>query len=391
MTEPLISESMVERAALAALAPAVRKSFYTSILSIAIFSALLSRFSPDGILAWIGLRALVTVIGLYLIWRTQLRQVSVGTSITVIAVVLGASGVVWGLIPLFVRPDAPEWRAIVVLWLFGNQSVITAVCSSSPRAFRWGLGSVTVVGAVSMALSGDSFGILLGCLLLLGGVYSVSLFAPTHRAVRAAIEGQLKTELLAASLSERQAQLEQANLALAELASKDTLTGLPNRRTFVSNVSDANDRIREDSFIGYLDLDDFKLINDSLGHGAGDAVLLAVSERWRAILPDGALLARMGGDEFAVHMPGIDLFEAQEVVECFARSLNKPIVVGEIDSIFVSCSIGVCAVKAGEDYSRAIARADAALYQMKADRKTGNARGRGDLVEVAGPSVPIPS
>lgn len=369
MTEPLVSESMVERAALATLVPAVRKSFYTSVLSIAIFSALLFRFSPDGMLAWIGLRVLVTVIGLDLIRRTQLRQPSVGTSVTVIAVVLGASGVVWGLIPLFVRPDAPEWRAIVVLWLFGNQSVITAACSSSPRAFRWALGSVTVVGAVSMALSGDSFGILLGCLLLLGGVYSASLFAPTHQAVRAAIEGQLKTELLVATLSERQDQLQRANHALTELASKDALTGLPNRRTFVTNVSDSNDRIREDSFIGYLDLDDFKLINDSLGHGAGDAVLVAVAERWRVILPGGALLARMGGDEFAVYMPGADRVEAQDVVERFVRSLDTPIAVGEVGLIPVSCSIGVCAVEAGEDYTRAIARADAALYRIKADRK----------------------
>lgn len=390
MPEPLVNESMVEHSALVTLVPAVRKSFYTSILSITIFSALLFRFSPDGMLTWIGLRVVVTVIGLVFIRQIQIRQARVSANVTLIAAVLAASGVVWGLIPLFVRPDEPEWRAIVVLWLFGNQSVITAACSSSRRVFGWALGSVTVVGAVSLVVSGDSFGVVLGGLLLLGGVYSVSLFVPTHRAIKAAIEGQLKTELLAASLRARQDELMWANRALEELASKDTLTGLPNRRTFVTNVTDANDRIKEDSFIGYLDLDNFKPINDSLGHGAGDAVLVEVAARWRAILPAEALLARMGGDEFALHLPSLDRFETQAVIENFNRSLDQPIEVGQVDLISVSCSIGVCAVKAGEDYAKAIARADAALYRMKANRKTGNFDGRGQLIPFAVSSVTMP-
>ena len=84
---------------------------------------------------WIALRVVTTGVGLGLIQQVLIRKPDVETGMTIIALVLGVSGVVWGLIPIFAQPDAPEWRAVVALWLFGNQSVITAVCSPSSRAF----------------------------------------------------------------------------------------------------------------------------------------------------------------------------------------------------------------------------------------------------------------
>ena len=234
-----------------------------------------------------------------------------------------------------------------------------------------------------MSVSGDDFGLVLAGLVLLGGMYSVSIFAPTHRTVRVAIEGQLKTEGLATSLTERQSELLQANRALADLASKDALTGLSNRRTFIAGIADSNGCIQSDGYIGYLDLDSFKQINDSHGHGAGDAVLIAVAERWRSSLPSGASLARVGGDEFVFYLLQASSVEASRVAERLASVLNEPIAIDGA-TVLVSCSIGMRAVKAGEGYEKAIARADAALYQMKSERKKARSlvQGQQDAVDM---------
>ena len=378
MKDTEIDRAQVDRAVLAMLAPAVRKSFYTSVLSIAIFSALLYRFSPDGILAWLGLRVVASIAGLVIIGRVIAGHYATRASVTMVVTVLATSGVVWGLIPLFVRPDAPQWQAIVVLWLFGNQSVITTACSSSPRAFHWAMGSVTLVGAACLALAGNAFGAVLAGLLLLGGVYSVSMFVPMHRAVRGAIEGQLRTEALAARLGERQTELQRANDALAELASKDVLTGLLNRRTFVAEVSDSAGRIMSSGHIGYIDLDDFKPVNDSLGHAAGDVVLVEVARRWQHVLPDAALLSRMGGDEFAFFWPDLEpeskpeSVSGDQIVERLTWALDPPVQIDGSTHMAMTASIGVRAVSSGDDLTQAIADADAALYTIKVARKSQN-------------------
>ena len=195
------------------------------------------------------------------------------------------------------------------------------------------------------------------------------MFGPINRAVHSAIEGQIRTEVLATQLGQRQAELERANNALAELASKDALTGLPNRRSFVSAVADSKGAIRQQGHIGYLDFDNFKPVNDTLGHAAGDAVLMEAAQRWRNVLPEDAFLARMGGDEFAVYLPGFDSIRTSQVVEQLMCSLDAPVVIDDERSVPVAVSIGTCAVQTGDDYAGAIARADAVLYQMKAARK----------------------
>lgn len=364
-------ESQIAAARLSMLIPGVRRSFLTSLLSITIFSALLFRFSPMGLVAWLGLRAAVSTVGLLAISRVETQPTSHHRQQQTLAQVMGASGVVWGLIPVFVQPAAPEWRAVIVLWLFGNQSVITAVCSASRSVFRIAAGSVTLVGAVAVASAGDSFGYVLAALLLLGGVYSLSISQSIHRVVTAAIEGQIGQIALAASLEQRQAELESANRTLHELASRDGLTSLPNRRSFTEAVADADGRLRGDCWLGFIDLDQFKSVNDTMGHGVGDLVLITVANRWSRLLPLGTVLARTGGDEFALFMPGATNDDVLELSQRFIRSLMAPIDIDDSTSIDVSCSIGVCPGIAGESFATAMARADAALYEMKSSGRNG--------------------
>ena len=90
--------------------------------------------------------------------------------------------------------------------------------------------------------------------------------------------------------------------ALERLSVEDALTGLSNRRGFSSRLADALARDPRQVAVLCLDLDDFKAVNDSLGHPAGDAVLVTIAQRLRANVRSRDTVARLGGDEFAVLM-----------------------------------------------------------------------------------------
>lgn len=359
--------SRVERAALESLVPAARRSLLMSIVSVTVFSALLWRHSPTGMATWIALRVGFSAAAIALLSTVQKSEWAHERRLAAVNAVMGGSGLVWGLIPLFVQPSAPEWRAVVTLWLFGNQSTITALCSPSKPVFGWALGTVTVVGAASGLAAGDSYSLVLAGILLLGGLFSVLVFASIHPAMNAAISGHITTTALAAELEEQQIELRAANRALMELAGRDGLTQLPNRRTFAAAVADETGVVATPTVLGFVDLDAFKAINDSRGHAAGDALLRAVADRWLRVLPADVVLARTGGDEFALHMPSATMDEAREVASRLVLALDAPIVVGGASPVAISCSIGLAQAEVGNDFDAVMAQADAALYRVKRD------------------------
>jgi diguanylate cyclase (GGDEF)-like protein/PAS domain S-box-containing protein len=171
-----------------------------------------------------------------------------------------------------------------------------------------------------------------------------------------------------------------AERALAHQALHDHLTGLPNRSLLLDRLSQAVARLgRADTRLGVLffDLDHFKVINDSLGHDAGDRVLQAVAARVAGVLRPTDTLARLGGDEFVVvceALEGPD--DASAVADRIARALAPPIDEGE-DELIVGASIGV--VVTGDDHADPaglIRDADAAMYRAKEQ-----GRGRAELFD----------
>ncbi|MCW2532365.1 MAG: putative Diguanylate kinase [Blastococcus sp.] len=208
-------------------------------------------------------------------------------------------------------------------------------------------------------LSGDR---LLG-LVVTGSVGQPRTWSPAVReAVRqVTLEGALVVENAALRAVEK-LRLEQ----LATEAHHDPLTGLANRRRLIeeleSTVYGAGGR---DCAVLMLDLDRFKEINDSFGHSVGDDLLCLVGPRLQRALEPGDLLARMGGDEFAVLLPDADAARAREVAGNLGVALRDAFVLDGMP-LHVDASIGIAVCPDhGRDRSLLLARADTAMYVAK--------------------------
>lgn len=158
---------------------------------------------------------------------------------------------------------------------------------------------------------------------------------------------------------------------LRSLASIDFLTGLANRRQFMTRLEEAHSRLQRDAEQGnsvlILDLDLFKSVNDRYGHATGDAVLQRVAAALRDGLRTEDVAARIGGEEFAILLPGTDLSMAAVLAERLRQSIGEASVDGVKGGISVTVSIGVAAML-GTDLcaDQVLQRADEALYRAKA-------------------------
>lgn len=152
------------------------------------------------------------------------------------------------------------------------------------------------------------------------------------------------------------------------LARTDELTGLANRRRFISEFEDFQ---RSPGSLLILDLDGFKLVNDQLGHEVGDQLLAQVAQRLERVMPRGALLARLGGDEFGALIPGHD---GVEVAVALRATLEFPFNVAGHE-IKLGVSIGEAFSASESDSQSLLRRADEAMYRAKRE-KIGIARAR---------------
>jgi diguanylate cyclase (GGDEF)-like protein len=153
---------------------------------------------------------------------------------------------------------------------------------------------------------------------------------------------------------------------LTQQAFHDALTGLPNRASFQDRLEHALQQRGETVGLLFIDLDHFKVINDSLGHDAGDQVLRDVAQRLAGCLRQGDTLARLGGDEFTVLIPGLVGHDAVAVARRIESHLQPPFEVPG-QSVVVTASIGIATGLALRDRPEALVRdADAAMYAAKA-------------------------
>jgi c-di-GMP-specific phosphodiesterase len=156
--------------------------------------------------------------------------------------------------------------------------------------------------------------------------------------------------------------------ALTEAAQRDSLTSLANRAMFHNLLAYAMSYARQTSsscVVMFLDLDGFKFVNDSLGHAAGDRILIAVADRLRLLVPEGCTLARFGGDEFLLLVEDATIELAHRIADAIDAALVEPFVL-DGGEFFLTTAIGI-ALSDGEtsDPGGVIRDADAAMYAAK--------------------------
>lgn len=176
-----------------------------------------------------------------------------------------------------------------------------------------------------------------------------------------------------------------AQQQIQRLVFRDGLTELPNRRWVLDRLQAMLSDSREAGHQGallYIDLDHFKNINDTKGHGTGDKVLIAASKRLLSCIPTGCELARLGGDEFVVTVPGEDcdtlvaLSDAQRLAETILQTLDAPLETSD-GNFTVGCSVGIGHYpKPKQTVDDLLREADTAMYRAKA-------QGRGQVVTFA--------
>lgn len=158
------------------------------------------------------------------------------------------------------------------------------------------------------------------------------------------------------------------------LAHFDALTGLPNRALLEERANYAfnlTKRNQDSLALMFLDLDHFKNINDSLGHSLGDALLIELVKRLRLLVREGDTIARMGGDEFILLLPGTNVHGAEQVAQKLLEVVNQAYQIAQYD-LTVTASIGIAIYPDdGADLESLSKNADAAMYRVKREGRNG--------------------
>ncbi len=208
----------------------------------------------------------------------------------------------------------------------------------------------------------------------------VSELLDESRAVQAVVaearrrvhDDHLRAEELEAQVRALESELRR----LSDEVSTDALTQVANRRGLQQAFAVECARLTRDGpgamlAVGLLDIDNFKKLNDTLGHAAGDQALVALATAVRERLRPGDHLARFGGEEFVVLLPQTPADEAQQVLSRLQRGLTASLFMHDEKEVFVTFSAGVTAWRSGEALEAALERADEALYEAK---RTGKNR-----------------
>jgi diguanylate cyclase (GGDEF)-like protein len=236
------------------------------------------------------------------------------------------------------------------------------------RVFHWlqtAALALGVLAAVAGAFSRGGTGLRASTLILPIAIVLLLFWQIGVRALETLSEAVAEQERLRDALAAMRAQEEH----FRELAYQDDLTGLPNQRLFHDRLAVAIrhcSRERNRLAVLYLDLDGFKSVNDSLGHGLGDRLLVELAGRIRASVRDADTVARLGGDEFAVLLPQVTGAEdAGRVATKVLDALSAPFRLGGAE-VSISSSVGVSVFPGGGRSAEDLVRnADAAMYRAK--------------------------
>ena len=257
----------------------------------------------------------------------------------------------------------------MAVMLFGGLTAIGVAygLTALPAAGRIPLVLIIIPISIAAALSRDPLFTWAAFGLVVVAALTMRLLLVHSRHFTDVIESR-------SQIAVQQELAEHAHQEAVVAATTDFLTGLPNRRAFVAALEAQIETGSEEPFAAaVLDLDRFKSVNDTLGHGAGDKMLQEVAARLVRAVGDSGLVARLGGDEFGVLLPKVrDAIAARAVGAAILSEINRPVLIGgrEFD-VSVCCGFGISRRGKDRTPSRIMTDADLALYQAKASTSGG--------------------
>ena len=387
----------------------------TLFVSFLLVMVLRSSLEPKLIWLWFVVINLVAAGRLFLAYRYQRREKSASiegwaTRYAISSVLMGS---VWGCAGYFYYlVDDPTVNSLVFMVLIGIIASAMIVLSALLKVFYGFILPIFLGLLAAIILSGEHYSFYLagGLLVYLGLISAAGKNTKMHMVdslkfqfenqklvlnlkdeinVRKQTQSELEghREKLEGLVEERTSQLLKTNEVLTEeinirkkaeenlkhLAYHDDLTKLPNRSLLIDRLEHALIRAQRDKSlvaIMFIDLNEFKKINDTLGHAAGDHVLSTVAKRLRTALREADTISRFGGDEFVVLIEQASEHENTEMLSRkVMKILSQPVIYND-QALTIGCSLGISIYpQDGENVEVLLERADAAMYRAKDGEK----------------------
>jgi diguanylate cyclase (GGDEF)-like protein len=348
----------------------IRGLLATPLASPLVFWILRKEADADRVVTWLGLAALAFVLSFAI---TVSHDRLVPGALWVFSLPAFVVGSIWGSLPLITAPKNPVAQAILAL-ILATVCAVAAVMNAPSRLGFAAMATATLVPAFVFLIRADDFLLrkLTPLAVMLFGLMWI-LHREVHQSLTGAIHAKVTNDILLAALQTERGNIETSNSALMKAnhqlnhrATHDPLTGLLNRSALVDRLDSLVARSGPSAGVAvmYLDLDRFKLVNDSLGHHAGDELLRIAAKRCTETLED-SFIARLGGDEFCVLMhPVVSTHDVERAANRLRLALDRPIEISG-HRVHAPVSIGI-AVGYGDTTPSDLQRfADLALYQAK--------------------------
>lgn len=342
------------------------KTLVANALVAMVLAYMMRNVIPNHILlAWLGAILLLNVARVfacrYWISRSQTEPASVNNSLKQFRLGVILSGLLWGSVGLLIFTSIDLQYKMLAVYCIAGMSAGAAVSYALDRYSAYIFLSLILIPAlVGMFLSGNEVFMAMG---VSGALYTFFMAASIQNMHNRLTE-RIKLSIEAV---DREA-------AIKKLAFYDELTDLPNRRLLIDRLSHAltiSARTGKRGAILFLDVDDFKKLNDTLGHDMGDLLLRQLSERLLSCVRESDSVARLGGDEFVVMLENLSddhhiaLTQVEFICKQIISSLNLPYQLNKVD-YQCSSSIGVAMFgEHGTTFEELLKNADTAMYAAK--------------------------
>jgi diguanylate cyclase (GGDEF)-like protein len=286
--------------------------------------------------------------------------------------ILGAllGGILWGVTGVLFYPQADNLQqTLIVLVLAGTTAGSVPLYSAVVVAGRIFLVTALIPLIVVLMSSYTHASILLDFTVIGYLIYLLALCQRSFNSMKYSISLQYENHNLLNNLSEAKHQLEMINKKLEQAATHDPLTNVANRNLFSSSFEQAIERAKVSKkllALLYIDLDNFKNINDVYGHHIGDQLLLILTDRMEEYIEPPNIISRLGGDEFTILIENVtNPNDVAKLAKKICHTASDPVKIDNLElKVSVSIGIGVYPID-GDDAEKLLYVADKAMYYIK--------------------------